>query len=112
MTLHVIEVLDRSGHLSLTWDPTIPESVERARAEFELLQQSGYQFFRVLNQDEPTGFAPQDGALVVKRVEAADVAPAVAPVPPMRRRGRPPKERPTEEPRQERTVAMRPMRGG
>ncbi len=120
-TLHTIEILDRSGHLTLTWDPSFPESVDRARSEFEQLQQAGYQFFRVLNQDTPTGFASSDGALVVKRVEAADVAPRVqpAPVPAVtlptepRRRGRPPKARPepTTEP-QERTVAMRPMRGG
>jgi hypothetical protein len=108
--MRVVEVLDRSGHLSLTWDPAIPESVERARGDFEVLQQAGYQFFRVLNQDEPTGFAPHEGALVVKRVDASDVAPVAAPAQPTRavRRGRKPKA----EPGQERTVAMRPMRGG
>src|SRR5258708_17889271 len=51
-SMHVIEVLDRSGHLSLTSDPSIPESVERARGEFDLLQKAGYQFFRVLNSDK------------------------------------------------------------
>ncbi len=111
--MHVIEVLDRSGHLSLTWDPDIPESVERAQADFTKLQEAGYEFFRVLNPDQPTtGFSSSDGALIVKRVQAREVAPVVkTPVPPARRRGRQPKPRDTQEGR-DRTVAMRPQRGG
>jgi hypothetical protein len=121
--IRTIEVLDRSGHLSLTWDPSIPESVERAKGDFEKLRAAGYEFFSVADPDEATGFAASDGVLIVKaRVDASSVAPVVVqptattPEPPARRRrGRPPKNpSPTNpsEPKQERTVAIRPMRGG
>lgn len=111
--MHVVEVLDRSGHLTLTWDPDIPESVERAQEDFAKLQAAGYEFFRVLNPDQPTtGFSSAEGALIVKRVTAGEVAPVVRnPDPSARRRGRQPKPRDTQAGR-DRTVAMRPQRGG
>lgn len=102
-----IEVLDPSGHLLLTWDATIPESVERARAEFSALVAAGYQFFRVEGGTPEPSFSSEAGALTVKRVEPAEIAPTAAPAdapPPARRHGRPPAP--------DRIVATRPMRGG
>jgi hypothetical protein len=40
-----MEILDPSGHLSLTWDAANPESVAKAGAEFARLKEAGYTFF-------------------------------------------------------------------
>lgn len=113
--IHTVEVLDRSGHLSLTWDPEIPESVERARGDFETLRQAGYSFFRVVDQTEAERFAGSEGALLVKRVDADEVAPVAEPVEKVRaaqRRGRGHPQKPAGAAPGERVVAVRPMRGG
>jgi len=112
-----IEVLSPAGHVLLTWDPADQASVDRARAEFQALEAAGYEFFRVESQTPERAFSSTAGALVVKRVEAAEVAPRAEPLsaPAPRRRGRPPKNAtPTTEARAqtERVVATRPMRGG
>lgn len=40
-----MEVLDPTGHLSLTWDPQDGASVDKARADFQRLKEAGYAFF-------------------------------------------------------------------
>lgn len=121
--MHTIEVLDRSGHLSLTWDPDIDESVNRAYADFLALKEAGYEFFRVLPPNQAAVFDPHYGALVARHITTEEAAPKLtAPVPALapqhaaKRRGRPPKVRavaePTETEPKERTVAIRPQRGG
>ena len=117
--LYTIEMLDGSGHLTLTWDPAIPESVERALKDFRELQAQGYEFFRVISRQPSPVFAPEVGALEVVRVEAAEVEPRVIVADPPRvepveepagagRRGRPRGARAPGE----RVVAGRAMSGG
>ena len=110
--MRTIETLSGThGHLLLSWDPTLPESVDRARSEFQSLVDQGYVFFRAVpREDKPVrGFYPELGALEVRRVEPAEVAPRVEtpPAEQPKRRGRPPKNATAE-----RVVATRPMRGG
>ena len=121
MPLRSIAYLDASGHLALTWDPAIPESVERARAEFQALRDAGYTFFRVVAHQPQDSFEAEVGALQVERITPDQAEPRVKLVAPVehtqqedasrRRRGRPPRAAPTPEP-EERVVAARPMRGG
>ena len=42
---HTLEVLNPSGHLTLSWTPDDPASRERAEQEFERLKVDGYAFF-------------------------------------------------------------------
>jgi hypothetical protein len=44
---HRIDVMDSTGHSSVTWDPADEASVADARREFERLVQQGYQAFRM-----------------------------------------------------------------
>lgn len=90
-----LEILDNSGHLTLTWDPTNKEQVQKAREEVERLRAAGYSFFAVVGADE---VAAGNGTLVVRRIEDP-----VEPVEVL------PKEK--EKPRR-RNVAVRPMAGG
>lgn len=92
-----IEVLDRSGHLSLTWDWKDKASLASARAEVKRLKEAGYSFFLVDGPlaGEPVAAAGKRGELLVRRVD--DVVAAVKP-----KRGRP----------SSKAVAIRPMRGG
>jgi hypothetical protein len=109
--MHVMEVLDPTGHLSLTWDPEDEASVAKARAEFERLKAAGYTFYSVpvrLN-----AFGERAGEVSVE--VGAVPAPPDAPAPKRRgfgRRKQP--EGPVKEfePKSERTVATPPMRGG
>lgn len=108
-SLRRIEFLDGRGHLSLTWDPSIVESVQRAHADFVDLQRQGYQFFRVFPREPASGFVPEAGVLEVVRVDASEVEPRSEDSQPQPnvttklRRGRI---------RKERIVAARPMAGG
>lgn len=112
-----IEVLNGSGHLSLTWDPSNPEEVAKAKEEVEALKAAGYTFFEVA-----------EGNLIVERVKDPvrpppyEAAPSPEPGPstvseeqPRRKRGRPRKSdaAPTPAPPQgRRMVAVRQMQGG
>lgn len=42
---HEMEVLDATGHVTLRWDPADPESVAKARAEFDRMRGAGFAFF-------------------------------------------------------------------
>lgn len=76
--LSTIEVLDASGHLSLTWNPNDPADVARARKEVENLKAAGYGFFRVLPPEE--AIDQGGGELIVSRVDDP-VAPGPVLVP-------------------------------
>jgi hypothetical protein len=80
-----LEVLDPTGHVTLTWDPNDPDAVRTAEDEFERLKTAGFAFFV---NDAETDALGESGTL--------DVRPAAAQT--LRRRGR--------------TVAVRPMVGG
>lgn len=72
---HVLEVMDSSGHTSVTWDPENEASVADARREFDRLTREGYQAFRmeavgenavVENKGERiTTFDPQAGKVLL-----------------------------------------------
>lgn len=103
MTPHnVLEVLDPSGHLTLTWDPDDPESVARAGAEFDRLKAAGYAFFATT----------EDDAVGIKRLTRKTLTEhRTLDVRVVDRAGEPAQTR-TFNNRAARTVAVPPMRGG
>jgi hypothetical protein len=42
-----MEVMDRTGHTTVTWDPENPDSVRDAEREFNRLRDEGYSAFRM-----------------------------------------------------------------
>ncbi len=82
---NALDVLDTSGHVRITWDPTDPAEVEEAMRAVSDLKAKGYSFFDVVGE--------KDGVLDVKRTEE-----------PVK------KGKPGRKPK--RTVATRPMAGG
>lgn len=42
-----MDVMDRSGHTTIKWDPAVPAEVDMARASFDSLTSQGYRAFRV-----------------------------------------------------------------
>lgn len=88
-----MEVLDATGHLTLSWDPDDAASVDQARAEFDRLKGNGFAFFA---SDTPA--APKITALKGKALEhPGELSIRLV------------KE---FQPRATRTVAVRPMAGG
>jgi hypothetical protein len=51
MNQHVMNVLDRSGHMRVEWSPTVPAEVDNARDIFDNMTEQGYQAFRVEGAD-------------------------------------------------------------
>jgi hypothetical protein len=47
MNQHVMDIMDSSGHTTVTWDPTNAESVADARREFNRLRSSGFAAFQM-----------------------------------------------------------------
>lgn len=45
--LNTMQIMDSSGHTTVTWDPSEPASVADAQREFERLTGQGYQAFRM-----------------------------------------------------------------
>lgn len=85
-----LETLDATGHLTLWWDPDVPDTVEAARGEFERLRGLGYGFFATDESDAAEVSAldlEAPGAVSVRRIKEF-------------------------QPRARRTVAVRPLRGG
>lgn len=93
--MDTLEVLNGSGHLTLTWNPDDATEVARAREEVAKLKAAGYQFFLV--DDGPADeVVAGHGSLIVKRLE--DPTEAEAPI---------------ESPKHgRRSVAVRPLQGG
>lgn len=127
-TINTLEVLNGSGHISLTWDHTNQAEVEATRAEVERLRQAGYSFFLVTGEPADAVRAGA-GELIVKRIDdplrvheeaaGADVAgePPERPVAAPKRRGRRKTTANGAEPASElvegaKAVAIRPQRGG
>lgn len=65
MNQHVMNVMDSSGHTTVTWDPTDRDSVRTARAEFDRLRRAGYQAFRM-------DLVTETGAVVEEKGERID----------------------------------------
>lgn len=47
MNQHVMNVLDATGHTTVTWDPTDENSVRDAQREFQSLRERGFSAFRM-----------------------------------------------------------------
>ena len=45
--MSLMEVMDRTGHREVRWNPANAEEVEFAREQFDSLTDDGYQAFRV-----------------------------------------------------------------
>jgi hypothetical protein len=89
-----LQIMDGSGHLTLSWDPADPETIARAEAEFERLKAAGYAFFATPASPHPVEAL---SAEALAASGALDVRP----------------EKVKEfHPRRSRTVAVRPMVGG
>lgn len=81
----VLEIMDPTGHLTLTWDPDKPKEVKQAKAEFERLKACGYAFFAEDTEQTKLGTS---GTLDLRPLATKE----------LKARGR--------------TLAVRPMRGG
>lgn len=52
LTTHgTMQIMDRTGHTTTTWDPLKPDEVEAAREQFNTLTRKGYNAFRVEGAD-------------------------------------------------------------
>jgi hypothetical protein len=87
--ISTLEILDPTGHLTLSWDPAKAEEVTRARTEFERLKACGFAFFSSEQSDKPKLRLGKSGRLEGRLVQVKEFKPEA-----------------------ERTVAVRPMRGG
>jgi hypothetical protein len=45
--MSIMEVMDPTGHTTVTWNPEVPASVTDARREFQDLIRRGYEAFRM-----------------------------------------------------------------
>lgn len=68
-TIGTMQVMDRTGHTSVTWDPEKPVEVRVARETFNSLREEGYNAFRVDEDDERgeriTTFDPKAGKIMM-----------------------------------------------
>lgn len=98
-----MEVLDGTGHVTLTWTPGDAVSLARAREEFDRLKTAGYAFFATPDETTEIERWPKRGRQPEWTTSGAlDV-----------RASEPQAERVVEfKPHARRTVAVRPMQGG
>lgn len=61
-TLGVMEVMDRNGHTTVTWDPRDPASVRDAKREFDRLIKAGYRAFEMNLVSENSVVVEEKGA--------------------------------------------------
>jgi len=52
MNQHVMNVMDTSGHMTVTWNPTVPIEVKHARDTFDSMAEQGYHAFRIEGVDQ------------------------------------------------------------
>lgn len=119
--LHSLEVLNSSGHLTITWDPHKAEEVGEARAMVEKLREEGYTFFVVAGSTGKDEVEQGNGMILVRRIEdpTEDLPPepgeATASPRPKRARKKTPGKPPPQEKSDDagrRHVAVRRMAGG
>lgn len=84
MNKHVMEVMDHTGHQTVTWDPSDEASVADAREQFNRLRAAGYSIFRMAavgrtavveaaDQSRPLEtFSPADGRMAAMRLDEFD----------------------------------------
>ena len=66
--IHSLEVLNASGHLTLTWDPKNEEDVAEARKQVERLRNEGYTFFVVAGAPGSDEVEQGNGMIIVRRI--------------------------------------------
>jgi len=68
-TFNTMQIMDRTGHSSITWDPAKPVEVEVAMASFDKLVREGYNAFRVEGDDNQGSrmreFDPKAGKIMM-----------------------------------------------
>lgn len=47
MGLHEMNIMDRTGHTSINWNPNNPAEVATAEAAFDTMTEQGYRAFRM-----------------------------------------------------------------
>lgn len=57
---HIMHVMDRNGHTTVTWDPREPSSVNDARREFQRLVREGYSAFAMKVVSENGGMIVEE----------------------------------------------------
>jgi hypothetical protein len=130
--MDTLEILNSSGHISVTWDPKNPAEVANAKKEIAALKAAGYSFFAVVGVESDEAVDAGEGRLIVERIEDPTERPpepepvvSLAPAPAVeasselppekRRRGRPSGSKTTPKPEEKpgrRNIAMRPLAGG
>jgi hypothetical protein len=76
-----LEVLNSSGHLTLTWNPDKPDEVTEARKMVEKLRAEGYAFFVVAGSTGSDPVEQGNGMILVRRVEDPTNEEALPPEP-------------------------------
>lgn len=76
---YVLEVLDSSGHLTLTWDPANPDEVAKAREEVKRLKEVGYTFYAVVGATGDDEVDAGNGTLIIQRIDDPICPPSVEP---------------------------------
>jgi cytochrome c556 len=51
MNQHVMNVMDRTGHTTVSWDPTDALAVKAAKAKFDEYKRQGYTAFALENKE-------------------------------------------------------------
>lgn len=79
---HSMDVLDLTGHRTVTWDPNDEAAVADARAQFNALRREGYSIFRMVAVgqhavaeeagDEIEEFEPDAGRMTAQRIDEFD----------------------------------------
>ncbi len=69
MNVHVMKIMDRTGHTEISWDPTKPVEVSVAEAAFDKLIKERYSAFEV-DEDGDRGeritkFNPKAGKIMM-----------------------------------------------
>lgn len=76
-----LEVLNGSGHLTLTWNPDDPVDVARAREMVTHLKSQGYTFFVVAGSVGDDTVEQGAGRIIVDRIDDPTVPPPTTVLP-------------------------------
>lgn len=111
-----LEVLNGSGHLTLSWNPEDPDEVARARETVNHLKSQGYTFFVVAGSVGDDAVEQGAGRIIVDRIEDPTAPPlTIAPEAPASlalEASETPKVTTPPKGKGRRHVAVRPMAGG
>jgi hypothetical protein len=72
MNMRVMEILDHTGHQTVTWDPNDEASVTDARRQFDRLRAQGYSMFRMAAIGQTAVVEEPDQSQELEEFNAAD----------------------------------------